>query len=345
MRINLKALNDRELTEFVRTQGLERFRKEQLIHWIYERAVRDLQDITVFSKSLRSALSETAFISNIELLKTAHSTDGTRKFLFRLEDGLSVETVLIPDSSRLTLCVSSQVGCAMGCRFCLTGRVGFRRNLLPHEIVDQILAVQRLITPRRITNIVFMGMGEPLKNLDNVAEALRRITTWMGISKRRITLSTSGVVDGLMRLKGLASSVNIAISLNATTNSVRDFLMPINRVYPIEELLKACRHYPLEPRRRITFEYILIKGINDTQEDAKRLARLLRGIRAKINLIPFNPFQGAEFERPDMERVLRFQNILIERGYTVIIRKSKGDDISAACGQLRGEYELQVSNL
>ncbi len=342
MLVNLKALTEDELKDFVVSEGLEPYRASQLVCWIYEKGARTIEEITVFSKALRKELTRKAYISSLELLKRVSSEDGTEKFLLRLEDGETIETVLIPDDQRLTLCISSQIGCAMGCRFCATAKIGFRRNLLPHEIVDQVITAQRLITPRRITNIVLMGMGEPLKNIENVAEALRRITTLLRISKRKITISTSGVVEGLKRLPEIAPSVNLAISLNATNNAVRDALMPVNRAYPIERLLDACRHYPLEPRRRITFEYILIKGINDSPEDAIRLTRLLRGIRAKINLIPFNPFRGSTFERPNEETISGFQNILIKKGYTAVIRKSKGNDISAACGQLRGEYDLQV---
>ncbi len=342
MPVNLKALDEAQLKEFVLGEGLEPYRALQLLGWIYEKGVQRIEDITVFSKPLREELSKRAYISCLEPLKRLKSKDGTEKFLLRLEDGETVETVLIPEEQRLTLCISSQVGCAMGCRFCATAKVGFRRNLLAHEIVDQIITVQRLIAPRRITNIVLMGMGEPLKNTENVAEALRRITTLLRISKRRITLSTSGVVDELRRLPDIAPRVNLAVSLNATTNSLRDRLMPVNRAYPLEKLLDALRAYPLEPRRRITFEYILIKGVNDSRDDALRLCDLLRGIRAKINLIPFNPFEGSGFERPDERTVEGFQNLLIKRGYTAVIRKSRGDDISAACGQLKGQYELQV---
>ena len=339
MLIDLKALSEDEIRDFICSEGLEGYRAQQLIFWIYEKGVERIEDITVFSKELRQKLSKKAYISSLELVKRQSSEDGTEKFLFRLHDGETIESVLIPDESRLTLCVSSQVGCAMGCRFCVTAKIGLRRDLKPHEIVDQIIKVQRLVHPKRITNIVFMGMGEPLKNTENVSEALRRIIKLLRISRRRITLSTSGVVPEIRRFPEIAPSVNLAVSLNATTDSVRSRLMPINRAYPINELLDACRRYPLEPRRRITFEYILIKGVNDSVTDAKRLAELLRGIRAKINLIPFNPHRELEFQRPSEETILQFQRFLIDRGYTAVVRKSKGIDISAACGQLKGEYE------
>ncbi|HSW61696.1 MAG TPA: 23S rRNA (adenine(2503)-C(2))-methyltransferase RlmN, partial [Dissulfurispiraceae bacterium] len=240
---------------------------------------------------------------------------------------------------RLTLCISSQVGCALRCAFCLTGTLGLKRNLEPHEVVDQVISAARLVAPRSITNIVLMGMGEPLMNFENVAEALWRMTDWMHLSPRRITLSTAGVVPKIPKLPKRAPMVNLAISLNATTNSVRDRVMPINRTYPLRELLAACRTFPLPPRRRITFEYVLLKDVNDTPEDAKRLDELLRGIPAKVNLIPFNPFPGAPFERPDDERVLAFQERLAGKYMTVLVRKSKGQDILAACGQLKAARE------
>ncbi|HSW63726.1 MAG TPA: 23S rRNA (adenine(2503)-C(2))-methyltransferase RlmN, partial [Dissulfurispiraceae bacterium] len=236
---------------------------------------------------------------------------------------------------RLTLCISSQVGCALRCAFCLTGTLGLKRNLEPHEVVDQVISAARLVAPRPITNIVLMGMGEPLMNFENVAEALWRMTDWMHISPRRITLSTAGVVPKILELPKSAPMVNLAISLNATTNSVRDRVMPINKTYSLKELLAACRTFPLPPRRLITFEYVLLKGVNDTPEDAKRLDELLRGIPAKVNLIPFNPFPGAPFERPEDERVLAFQKYLAGKYMTALIRESKGQDILAACGQLK----------
>ncbi len=337
--IDLKSLSSEELVRFIESRGLPRFRARQLLHWIYEKKVKDIKDITELSLQLRESLSREAYISNLLLCRRLHSADGTEKFLFQLEDGERIESVLIPDEQRLTLCISSQVGCPLGCRFCLTGKIGFRRNLKAYEIVDQFISVQRIIEPRKITNLVLMGMGEPLLNLDEVAEAIKRITEYMRFSRRRITLSTAGIVPGIRRLPEVAPLVNLAISLNATTDRVRDQIMPINKQYPISELLKACREFPLEPRKRITFEYVLLKGINDTLEDAERLVRLLKGIPSKVNLIPFNPYQGAEFQKPEDERVLRFQDVLLRGGLTALIRKSRGSDILAACGQLRAEYE------
>ncbi|WP_203473803.1 23S rRNA (adenine(2503)-C(2))-methyltransferase RlmN [Dissulfurispira thermophila] len=336
-KINLKALSKQQLESFIKEYGLPSFRSKQVLHWIYEKYVQSIEDITELSKDLRERLSENAYISNLELLDRQVSKDGTEKFLFGLEDGETIESVLIPDEDRLTLCISSQVGCAMACRFCLTGQLGLRRNLKSHEIIDQIISVSRL-KERAITNIVLMGMGEPLSNFDNVVEALWRTTDLMKISQRRITLSTSGIVPKILELPLKAPLINLAISLNATTDEVRDYIMPINKTYPIKELLNACRKFPLPQRKRITFEYVLLKNINDSPDDAKRLINLLTGIPSKINLIPFNPYEGSEFQRPDDMQVLNFQGVLIKGHITAIIRKSKGQDIMAACGQLRARY-------
>jgi 23S rRNA (adenine2503-C2)-methyltransferase len=338
-RINLKALSKKELESFIRESGLPAFRAKQLLHWIYERRVMSISEITEFSKELRENLSQRATISNHVLLKRLASEDGTEKFLFGLEDGESIESVLIPDKDRLTLCISSQAGCAMKCRFCLTATLKLRRDLGAHEIADQVIAVGRLIAPQRVTNIVFMGMGEPLDNFAHVVESIRRMTELMKISKRRITLSTSGIAPKILELAGVGiPRVNLAISLNATTDEVRNRLMPLNRRYPLSSLLSACRRFPLEPRRRITFEYVLLEGVNDTRDDAKRLLRMLRGIPCKINLIPFNPYQGSEFRRPPDETIVAFQKVLTDGNLTALVRKSKGQDILAACGQLKAGY-------
>ncbi len=335
---DLKALTVDELKGFFQALGEPSYRTEQLIQWIYQRGVTSVSEITVFSKVLRDKLSKIAYISNLHLIKKQTSQDGTEKFLFGLQDSERIESVLIPEKDRLTLCVSSQVGCALGCRFCLTGTIGFKRNLLAHEIVDQVIAVQRLIKPRRITNIVVMGMGEPLLNLENVSEALWRITKLIGISRRRITLSTAGIIPGIKKLPEIAPKVKLAVSLNATTDEVRSMLMPVNKRYPLSELLKALKDYPLEPRQRITFEYVLIKGVNDRPEDAQRLIKLLSGIPSKINLIPFNPHEGSGFEPPPEETIKKFMSLLENSPITVTLRRSRGRDISGACGQLKAEY-------
>ena len=338
-KIDLKSLSKDDVESFIKDAGLPSFRSRQILHWIYERYAQSLEEMTELSKKLREELAERAYISNLTLLNRLTSHDGTEKFLFGLEDGETIESVLIPDEERLTLCISSQVGCAMGCVFCLTGKSGLKRNLGPHEIIDQVISVNRMTLPRRITNIVLMGMGEPLANFDNVVEALRRMTGVMVISPRRITLSTAGIVPRIAELGQLGLKVNLAISLNATTDSVRDVIMPINKTYPIKAVLDTCRKLPLQQTRKITFEYVMLKDINDSTADAKRLVRLLHGLQSKINLIPFNPYSDCEYERPDDIAVLLFQEILAKAEVTVIIRKSKGRDILAACGQLKARYK------
>jgi 23S rRNA (adenine2503-C2)-methyltransferase len=351
-KINLKALSKDALDEFVKEQGMPSYRAKQMLRWIYEKKVESIKDITELSKELREKLSDVAYVSNLKLLSRQISKDGTEKFLFGLEDGESIESVFIPDEDRHTLCISSQVGCAMSCGFCLTGEIGFKRNLRAHEIVDQIIAVSKLISKtnppipplikggeRGVTNIVFMGMGEPLLNLDEVVEALHRITGFMGFSRRRITLSTCGIASKIAELYRRVPHVNLAISLNATTDDVRNRLMPVNKKYPIRVLLDACRKIHLSPRDRITFEYVMIDGMNDSLCDAKRLVTLLRGIPSKVNLIPFNPFAGSRFKRPSDERVLAFQDILVRGEIYTFIRRSKGQDVLAACGQLKAGYK------
>jgi 23S rRNA (adenine2503-C2)-methyltransferase len=286
--------------------------------------------------AVRAALAHDFIIPTLRPETVARAADGTRKLLFRFPGGEPFESVLIPDPPRLTLCVSSQAGCGMGCMFCATARLGLRRNLSPAQIVGQVLAAgEQLAGGERITNIVFMGMGEPLANYAALVESLAILTAeWgLGFSSRRITVSTVGLVPQLRRLVR-ETPVNVAVSLTATTNALRDRLMPVNRRYPIERLLEACRTLPIGQRRRITFEYVLLAGVNDGEEDAARLARLLHGIRAKVNLIPFNPFPQSEFRRPSPPAVCRFQERLLAANVSATVRVSRGQDILAACGQL-----------
>ncbi|MFZ0131023.1 MAG: 23S rRNA (adenine(2503)-C(2))-methyltransferase RlmN, partial [Desulfobacterales bacterium] len=293
--------------------------------------------MTDLSKADRENLAQHFKIGRLATLRVEASRDGSRKYLFELDDKKRIESVLMPEPGHDTLCISSQVGCALGCRFCLTGKGGLVRNLSAGEIIAQVRDIQRdLSEPKRLTNIVLMGMGEPLANYANVTAALNTLTdNGLGFrfAGRRLTLSTAGLVPQLIRF-GSETSANIAVSLNATDDRTRDFLMPVNQTYPIEKLLAACRQYPLKPHRRITFEYILIKGVNDSEAEARRLAALLSRIKAKINLIPFNPHPGSEFERPPESVIDRFQQVLLDKHYTVMVRRSKGEDISAACGQL-----------
>ncbi|HZC67798.1 MAG TPA: 23S rRNA (adenine(2503)-C(2))-methyltransferase RlmN [Nitrospirales bacterium] len=340
--IDLIALSADDVAALVRDWGWPRYRARQILRWLYQARITDIAAMTDLSHADRTRLDAEARIGSLTPSEVLTSEDGTRKFIFPLEDGKRIESVLIPDTSscstdRLTLCLSTQVGCTLDCTFCLTGQMGLQRNLKAHEIVGQVLAAQRLLPKDRpMTNLVLMGMGEPLANAAAVEEAVHRLTnqTWgVGFSPRRITLSTAGLSS---RLKQVARmGVNLAVSLNATTNEQRNRLMPaVNKVYPLETLLAACRAFPLKPRRRLTFEYVLLAGANDTEQDAARLVKLMRGIRCKINLIPFNEFPGNPHRRPSDERVLRFQAILTRHGLEAYIRKSKGRDILGACGQL-----------
>lgn len=337
--VDLMALSADEMAALTRTLGWPRYHTHQILRWIYQHRVTDLGAMTDLSKTARTQLSAQTCIGALAPTEVLTSEDGTRKFIFRLEDGKTIESVLIPDDDRLTLCLSTQVGCTLDCTFCLTGRMGLLRNLAPHEIAGQVLAVQRSLSPEtRVTNLVLMGMGEPLANVDAVEEAVRRLTnqTWgVGFSPRRITLSTAGLSSRLKRVATMG--INLAVSLNATTNAQRNRLMPaVNKAYPLDTLMAACRTFPLKPHRRLTFEYVLLKDENDSPQDAARLVKLVRGLRCKINLIPFNEFPGGPFRRPSDEAVLRFQAVVTRSGIDAFIRKSKGQDILGACGQLGG---------
>ena len=336
-KVDLKNLSLEELEQFLAGKGKERYRARQIFKWMYQKGATDFEVMTNLAKDLRQELEQTAVISSLSPELTEVSRDGTRKYLFRLADGNTVESVLIPEEDRSTLCVSSQVGCAMGCEFCLTGTFRLTRSLTTAEIVNQICAVMQEAPFR---NIVFMGMGEPLANLDNVIRALKIITHDDGLqfSTRRVTVSTAGLVPEIERL-GREVTVNLAVSLNATTDEVRNRIMPINRRYPLRELLDACRRFPLPGRRKITIEYVMIKGVNDSLEDAKRLVKLLSGIPSKINLIPFNEHEGCSFRSPDQQSIDQIHSFLLAKHFTVITRSSRGADISAACGQLKGKLE------
>jgi 23S rRNA (adenine2503-C2)-methyltransferase len=345
MKADLKGMSLAETEAWVGEQGLPAYRAKQLRHWLFKGLVGSFQEMSNLAKGLRCQLEEKAELSSLKTVKTEVSKDGTIKYLLELCDGLTIETVLIPERGHFTLCISSQMGCAMGCLFCLTGKQGLKRNLTASEIVDQVIQVKRSMNdPDRLTNIVVMGMGEPLANYDAVLRALDNIISEKGMnfSHRRVTLSTCGLVPKIRKF-GKDITVNLAVSLNAADDKTRSFLMPVNRKYPLKSLIAACKAFPLPNRRMITFEYILIEGINDRAEDAMNLVKLLSGLRAKINLIPLNPHVGLDMSPPSMERILRFQEILLGHHVTAIIRKSKGQDISAACGQLSGRYERDVN--
>jgi 23S rRNA (adenine2503-C2)-methyltransferase len=334
---DIKDFSLDELEGFLQGLGKETYRAKQIFKWLYQKGAGSFEEMTNLSKDFRRELAERARISMLAPERIEISSDGTKKYLFLLEDGASVESVLIPEEGRATLCISSQVGCAMGCRFCLTGTFKLQRNLRCSEIVNQVCAIQG---SENITNIVLMGMGEPLANLDNVVRALKILISPDGfqISNRRVTVSTSGLVPE-MGMLGRVVTVNLAVSLNATTDEQRDLLMPINRKYPLAALLDACRNFPLPNRRMITIEYVMIRGLNDSLEDAKRLVKLLRGIPVKVNLIPFNKFEGCDYRSPAQEAIDHFHRYLLDKNITVITRASRGADISAACGQLRAKLE------
>jgi 23S rRNA (adenine2503-C2)-methyltransferase len=338
-KMDLKGLYPHEIEAWVAEQGFEAYRGRQIMYWLFKKLVTSFDEMTDLPKSLRATLKQTANIIHLENVKTQLSNDGTRKYLFKLSDGHFIESVLIPESNRYTLCISSQVGCAMACRFCLTGRQGLKRNLKASEIIEQVIHIKRSINdPDRLTNIVLMGMGEPLANYDAIIKAIRNLISEYGMnfSHRKMTLSTCGLVPQ-MRKMGQDITVNLAVSLNAADDETRSFLMPVNKKYPLKTLLSACRDFPLPNRRMITFEYVLIEGVNDHPQHAFNLAKILSRLRAKINLIPLNPYPGLSMSPPSMDKIINFQEILLKQHFTPIIRKSKGTDILAACGQLSGD--------
>ncbi len=335
---NLLEITREQLVAWLADQKIAAYRADQIQKWIYLRQADSFDLMTDLSKDIRALLPKYFMIGRLETEAVETSRDGSRKYLFKLSDAKRIESVLIPEKDHYTLCVSSQVGCAQDCRFCLTAAGGFVRNLTRGEIIAQVLDTKKDAgDPKPLTNIVFMGMGEPLANYKNLVSAIGTLTdndVGLRFASRRVTVSTAGLVPKISAL-GRDTRVNLAISLNASNNKTRDRLMPINRKYPLEKLLEACRQYHPAPGRRITFEYILIKGINDSEDDAERLAKMLRPIRCKINLIPFNTHEGCNFERPAEAVINSFRDILIGKNYTVMVRMSKGQDISAACGQLR----------
>jgi len=336
-RHDLSEMDLAELEQALESMGHARFHGRQLFQWVHKRGITDLGEMTDLGRDLRGSLAAQFRIATPALLRKETSADGTTKLLLRLEDGQLIESVFIPDTPANTFCLSTQVGCAMKCGFCLTGKMGIIRNLTAGEIAGQVrVLVRELHMLQSRFNIVLMGMGEPLHNYDAVMKALRILADEHGlaVNPRRVTLSTVGVLPALERLATEPLMPNLAISLHATTEDMRDQLVPINRKYGLKELLDACRRFPVKRRERITFEYVMLKDVNDTPEDARRLVRLLHGIRGKVNLLPLNEAAGIPFERPSDAAVNRFAKLLSERGLTVSVRKSRGRDIRAACGQL-----------
>lgn len=339
-RTDLKNLTQDQLVRFVESLGQPAFRGRQILAWIYRLKITDFEQMTDLAKEFRAVLATSARMSRFTEAIIERSQDGAVKFSFRLEDGAIIESVLIPEEDRNTLCVSSQAGCAMGCTFCLTGAMGFQRNLTTAEIINQVCGVRdwmRKENRSALTNIVFMGMGEPLANFDNLLDSISILTEQRGLefSNRRITVSTCGLVPQMLRL-GEETDVNLAVSLHAVDDEMRSRFMPINQRYPIAELIETCRSYRQKRRKRIMFEYTLLEGFNDSDMDARRLAVLLADVPCKVNLLAMNPVADSSIRSPGMERVLQFQEILRNQGYTVFIRQSRGHDISAACGQLAG---------
>ncbi len=334
-RANLKGLDLLELQAFVETLGESQFRAQQIFRWLYGRGVSSFDEMTNLSKELRIRLNEKARITSLRCLTQRKSQkDQSTKFLFELEDGRKIESVLMSEDGRQTLCVSTQVGCAIDCKFCATGMMGLQRNLAAGEIIDQLLRAQAL-SGAAVSNVVCMGMGEPFHNYENVIKACQVMSHELGpnLAKKHIVISTSGLVPKIIRFADEGQKFRLAISLNATTDAVRSRLMPLNKKWPIQELLRAAKYYTEKSEQMVTFEYVLLEGVNDSVEDAERLKKLAQGIFCKINLIPYNSTEG-EFRRPPHARILRFYERLASLRAPVTIRWSKGDDIEAGCGQL-----------
>ena len=345
-KINLLDLDRAGLEAFFSEIGEKAFRASQLLKWVHQQGCIDFSEMTNLSKSLRASLSQQTSIVPPEVVTAQASDDGTRKWLLRLSDGNCIETVFIPEGERGTLCVSSQVGCTLTCSFCSTAQQGFNRNLTTAEIIAQLWVANRELGHRAngdriITNVVMMGMGEPLLNFDNVVSAMHLMMDDFayGLSKRRVTLSTAGVVPAMARLREVCD-VSLAVSLHASNDELRNQLVPLNRKYQIAELLQACCDYVEgQPRRRITFEYVMLKGVNDSEKEARVLASLLKKVPSKVNLIPWNPFPGADYEPSSRNAINRFRDILMAAGIVTVTRKTRGDDIDAACGQLAGKVQ------
>ncbi len=348
-KVNLLDLSYQNMRDFFKKMGEKPFRAQQCLKWLHQCGVTDIDEMINFSKALREKLKALAEINVPKLVLKKEASDGTTKFLIQLSGGSCIETVYIPEKNRGTLCVSSQIGCGLTCSFCSTAKQGFNRNLSTAEIISQLLianlALKTEERKRVITNVVMMGMGEPLLNYQNVVPAMDIMMDDFayGLSKRRVTLSTSGLVPQMERLK-MDSPVALAVSLHAPNDELRNILVPINRKYPIKELMNSCRTYfEREPRRKVTFEYVMLKDVNDTLAHAKELAVLLATVPCKINLIPFNPFPGAPYQRSTEKQIKRFNDYLTEKGFNTIVRRTRGDDIDAACGQLAGQVNDKTS--
>lgn len=355
-KINILDLSKEELTQIIKPS----FRAKQIYQWIYQKYVNSFDEMKNIPKELKEELNQNFFLDPLSIIKIEQSLDGSKKYLFALKDGQTVESVLLPmkqekvdedgklvHHTKYTICISSQVGCKIGCAFCLTGKDGFKRNLSAGEITAQILMIKRdnQIAENRRVNIVYMGMGEPLDNLDNVSKSVRIFSDIDGlcISTRRQTISTSGLSSQIEKLGKMDLGVLLAISLHAVDDELRQKLMPINKAYNIESIINAVKAFPIDARKRVMFEYLVMKGVNDDQKSAKKLVKLLHGIKSKVNLIYFNPHHGSEFARPSEKDVVAFQQYLVDHGVLCTIRQSKGLDISAACGQLKDKEQNNVN--
>lgn len=345
-KINLLDLDRPAMENFFAEMGEKSFRATQVLKWIHQHRVTDINEMTNLSKSLREKLQNIAEVRLPEVVVDQKSADGTRKWLLRLDSGNSIETVFIPEGTRGTLCVSSQIGCALECSFCATGRQGFNRNLSTGEIISQVLVANHALGfdddgERVVTNVVMMGMGEPLLNFDSVVSAMRIMMDDFayGISKRRVTLSTAGVVPALERLREVID-VSLALSLHAPNDALRDVLVPLNKKYPLKQTLEVCKKYfEGKKHRYLTVEYVMLKGVNDTLDHAQQLVKVLKNVPSKVNLIPFNPFEHTQYERSSQKAINAFREVLIDAGLVTITRKTRGDDIDAACGQLAGRVK------
>lgn len=340
---NLMDFDRIAMASWFEARGEKAFRAQQVLKWIHQQGVVDFDAMTNLSKALREELKSVAEIRGLNVVADQQSLDGSRKWLFELADGNRIESVYIPEPERATLCISSQVGCALNCSFCSTARQGFNRNLSTAEIIGQLWTVNRLLRDsdsRPVSNVVFMGMGEPLLNFDNVVRAtqLMQDDFAYALSKRRVTLSTAGLVPALERLAEV-TDISLALSLHAPDDELRSQLVPLNRKYAIDEVLRACKNYVGEGRRRLTVEYVMLDGVNDSENHARALVRLLRQVPSKVNLIPFNPFPATVYRRSSPQRIERFRDILHRSGIVTITRKTRGDDIDAACGQLAGDFK------
>ena len=342
LRLDIAELDRPALEAALAARGLERFRARQIFGWVYRRGVADLTAMTDLSRELRASLAVDFTLTTPVIAAREQSVDGTEKFLLRLADGRQIESVFIPDAQRATFCISTQVGCAMACAFCLTGKMGLVRNLTAGEIASQVRVLADAVGLRDKTfNIVLMGMGEPLHNYDAVMKSMRILCDEHGFAlpPRRVTLSTVGLLPALEKLGAERLMPNLAISLHAPTDQQRGELVPINRKYGVADIIEACKRFPVRKRSRITFEYVMLAGVNDAPEQARGLARALAGIRCKVNLIPFNPFPGSEFRTSPRGRIADFQKRLMDAGILTTVRKTRGEDIAAACGQLAGQVQ------